>query len=153
MKKILAFITVLALALPAFAESPNFNPVDNLKGKVISLDGSAATNIYGPIIQLRRDRPLVVQTTMVGTNAAASNAVTSVFRYSNDGKYWTTSASTSAVTATGTNAITGITSVTNGTGVTAIFPRYAQLWYLTNAAAATTGRVSVSNVVSGVWDP
>lgn len=145
---------VAAISLPAFAESPNFNPKDAL-GRSVYVAPGTATNVLGPVIRLRRDRPLNTQIGMYGTNAAASAAVTAVFRYSNDPNVksssnasWSTTGNTSfAATGTGAASVNAVGSVTNTT-----FPLYAQLWYLTNAAAANGG-VFVTNMPSGIWDP
>jgi hypothetical protein len=140
--RILSLVSLLAVGIVATHAAPPSAPTRHIRAP-IALAGSAATNILGPVIQLPASGIFSFETKLAGTNSNTAN-VTYVWRYSITGTNWTTLNNQSSVVAlNGTTGVVGVNSVTN------IYqPVLAQLWYITNAAAASGGGCVISNVTS-----
>jgi hypothetical protein len=135
-------VAVLALGIAATSAGPSSGPTRHIRAP-IALAGSAATNILGPVIQLPANGIFSFETKLAATNSNTAN-VTYVWRYSITGTNWTTLNNQSSVVAlNGTAGVVAVNSVTN------IYqPVLAQLWYITNAAAASGGGCVITNVTS-----
>lgn len=144
--KVVAIATIALTSIVANAAATPPTPVDCLRGRSVWVAGSSATNIYGPLIRLMPGGVLSYQSLMAATNSTTAN-MTLVWRFSNTptlsptSPNWSTAGTSTAAALAGTAAVNTVGSITN-----AAQPIWAQLWYVTNASAATGGAV-----LTNVW--
>lgn len=109
------YILSIALALFAFASQAQTSLLANLTNTVYA--GSTTNTFVGTgILGWNIDQTAVIQCTVVGTNANASNNVVLTFQVSDNGTDYVPSLHPVVIDANGTTAATQITRITNSTG-------------------------------------
>lgn len=134
------YILSIALALFAFASQAQQSLINNLTNTTYA--GVTTNNSVGAgLIGWNIDQTAVVQCTLVGTNANASNNVVLTFETSDNGTDWVPSLYPVIVDANGTTAATQIARITNSTGGKWLRPYSLAN---SNATAVTIQRLTLS---------
>ena len=144
MKKILAILTLVAMAIPAFAQFHGSSPYtyDLLGGKAITLATASSTNIIAPAF-IGKDG-FAITPYVVATNA--STAVVAVQAYpAPDG-----TKTTDTVTALGTVTLNGTTPVRSSVRVAGTTFYGTGIIYIT-LTNAHTSTITISNLTVSSW--
>lgn len=131
---------LLGLCLFGFSATAQQSLISYLSTTTVA-GASTNTTMYGGTIGWNIDQVAVFQTTIVGTNASPTNAVTVLLDTSDNGTDWLTDQYTISVTPAGTTAGSSITRITNSVG-----GKYLRVGTLKNPnlTAVTVSRLTLS---------